>query len=841
MVAPMAWLTGSLVLVAGIVASGLADRLGRGMALAAGIAAAMLTASALGLVLLDLNALRRLPLLGGMLLSAVIWTLVVVGLRANWPVRPRVATERGVRAGRWALALVLLVGAGIRLDPSPYLHGGQDQGLYVNVGHHIARTGRLRPVDRLMAGRVPGVDPEKIRKAHRIRPVEDDSPLRGVREGRWIAGLHVEDAQQGRLVPGFFHLLPVWFAMTELDLGFGRSTWCLVLFAWLSQLAAFGVGYRLAAGVDPDADARRRGWAVGLIAAAGLALHPLDLWISSFTVSENLARLSLLGTVALGLEATAAERRGAPGAELLAGLAGLSFAAGAFCRGSMLALAIVLAGGLSLVRRQTPRSRWIVLVSLVLGTTLAACQAIVHSWPYFFSAASTHFHVPRIRPFIAEAVLWAMAAGVTVLVVDGIGGAARRRWGWLDRTDGLLRGLALLLSVGALAAVVARSMLGVSEHGPSQQVASALLRYCGPVGLGMGVVGLLLAAWRADSWRQPWVLLAATIALLAGLKEAVRYEFYFARYLVADAIPVLVIAGAWLLVAAAGRLGRGRPRWAAMGLGIMLMAWHGPGLWRIRAPVFWTRDLSHADEDLSDLFARVPDDAVLMFDARAPGRWRGILATPALLSFDRAVLVYPNGRFVERAVVTGTPVYMISGGWEAEDRQRWPNDGPWRTEVVARGYYRALRAEVVEGAMPRGFTEWGGPWELHRIDRSIWRGTGAFSLYPGSHFVASVGPSSMTTEPVDLRWEPGAAVELHVAEGALEGCRVGVTLEGEEHRPLLPLLDERPNVRRFEMPAPSEEPRRAAIVVRWTCATARALDWRRLSMRWERRPADRVP
>jgi hypothetical protein len=844
---------GSTAIVAAtaiLVAAGLRSRVGLPRAAAMGIAAAMLSASAVGLVLLDLEALHSAPLRAGLAGAALVWTAVVIGLRRRWPVRPPAPRDAATTwLGALGLVMVLGVGTGLRLDPSPYLHGGQDQGIYVAVGHHIAATGRLRPVDPLMAGQVRGIDQALVHAAHRIAPVEEGSPLEGVREGRWIAGLHVEDASEGRVVPAFFHLLPVWFAMTELDLGFGRATWGLVLLAALSQLAAFGVGHALAAGDGRERGARRRGVLVGLLAAGALALHPLDLWISTFTVSENLARPALLGAAALALSASAAERAGEPGAGLQAGLSGACFAAGAFARGSMLALAIVLAGALVLVRTEaaTAGSRRVLLWTLVVGSTLAATQAIVCSWPYFFSAASNHFHVPRIRPYKAEAVAWAVVAAGTVLAVDALVTRARRRWPKLARTDGVVSVIVGLAWLGALLAAAYRTTLEGDGYGPTQHAASVLVRYGGLWGVGLGLVALPAAPWRAGPDRQPWIVLAAAILVVTGLKEGIRYEFYYARYLVADAIPVLVIAGAWGLGVLARRVAVRWGAWPAAGVWALgLLAWWLPPLRVLDRPVFWTRDLAHP-EDLVAMLERVPDDAVLLFDAREPGRWRGILATPAFVAFGKQVLVYPSARMVERAINAGTPVYMISGGWEPEDHQRWPNErGAWRTTVVARGYYRARRAEVVEGDMPRALVEWGGPWELLRFDPSIWRGHGAFSLLPGSRFVGPGRPGQLRTVPLPLRWRPGARVELHVPAKALAGCVATAALERydaeDEGAPAsqalpLPRVSEpgaSPLV--FAMPEPpAASPLRGALVVRWACEREAPpeLPWRRLSMRWE--------
>lgn len=843
----MGLLTAIVAATAVVVAAGLRSRLGLGPAVACGVAAAMLSASAVGLVLLDLEVLRWGPLCAGLCGSAVVWIGIVLALRRRWPVLAEPPEDRATAwLGGLGLVMVLGVGTGLRLDPSPYLHGGQDQGIYVNVGHHVARTGRLRAVDPLLAGRVRGIDPAVVQAAHRVVHVDESSPLAGVREGRWMAGLHVEDASEGRVIPAFFHLLPVWLAMTELDLGFSRSTWVLTLMAALSQLAAFGVGHAFAAGDrHGDAAARRRGFAVGLVAAGALALHPLDLWISTFPVSEDLARPALLGAAALALLASAAEREGRPGATLLAGLAGSSFAAGAFTRGSMLALAIALAGVLVLVRTEAgaARSRRVLAWTLVLGTTLAAIQAIVCSWPYFFSAASNHFHVPRIQPYKREAVAWAVAAGTLVLAIGGLATRARRRWPLLDRTDGVVKAIAVMAWIVAVLAAIHRTTDVGDAYGPTQHAASVLVRYGGPVGLALGLGAMLAAPWRAAPSQQPWILLAAAVLLLTAFKEGIRYEFYYARYLVGDAIPVLIIAATCGLGELARRVGaRWGPRAAAGTWAVVLLAWWIPPLRVLDRPVFWVRDLEHGPEDLAAMLERVPDDAVLFFDARMPGRWRGILATPAFLSFGKRVLVYPEGRIIERAVGAGTAVYMLSGGWEPGDHQRWPDSGAWRTTVVARGYYRARRAEVVEGDMPGALEEWGGAWELQRIDPSIWRDHGAFSLLPGSRFVAPARAGELRTVPLPLRWEAGARVELQVPAQALAGCHASATLEGEQVQALPIASEPGASPIAFAMPEPpttlpTPAPITAAIVVRWTCEAREApqeLPWRRLSMRWER-------
>jgi hypothetical protein len=95
---------------------------------------------------------------------------------------------------------------------------------------------------------------------------------------------------------------------------------------------------------------------------------------------------------------------------------------------------------------------------------------------------------------------------------------------------------------------------------------------------------------------------------------------------------------------------------------------------------------------------------------------------------------------------------------------------------------------------------------------------------------------------LELRWEPGAHVELLVGQDVLAGCEIDATLVGEQRRAWSLELASLPSDRllRFSLPASSApllagQPITAALALRWRCAVAREVRWQRLSLRWDSR------
>lgn len=170
----------------------------------------------------------------------------------------------------WQMTLVLSVGLFFRLTPYAYMLGGQDQGLYVNMAMELVRTGGLHPTDQVLATLA---DPT-YRHAYLAANYTPTIYLPGVY------------TSQGGLVFQFYHLFPVWLALFEMGGGpdvavYGLvflSLLSLLFFQWLTQLLT---------------GSSRIGMAAGLL----LAVNPLHAFFSKFPLTE----VPTLGFSAIGL------------------------------------------------------------------------------------------------------------------------------------------------------------------------------------------------------------------------------------------------------------------------------------------------------------------------------------------------------------------------------------------------------------------------------------------------------------------------------------------------------------------------------------------------------------
>lgn len=158
----------------------------------------------------------------------------------------------------WHVLVVIVVGLLFRLTPDAYILGNQDQGVYVNMAMHLARTGGLVPVDPIMA---TITDPS-------VRDVYVKSNY----FPGYLPGVY---STESGLVFQFYHLFPVWLALFGDGLGADVSVYGLTFLSLLSLLFFQRLAYLITGSVS-----------AGLVAGLLLAINPLHAFFSRFPVTE---------------------------------------------------------------------------------------------------------------------------------------------------------------------------------------------------------------------------------------------------------------------------------------------------------------------------------------------------------------------------------------------------------------------------------------------------------------------------------------------------------------------------------------------------------------------------
>lgn len=182
------------------------------------------------------------------------------------------APSGSMRSPDWRhIALLVVIGLFFRLPAYNYILGGQDEGLYVNMSHHIERTGGVAVSDDALR-RLQGSSfvARYISENRHISAYT--GPLKG---GYFVSGIYLKSPSSSRLSFQFYHLFPVWMALFAGVFGGAFAVYALTLFSLLSIVFM----YRLALAIT---DSKAGALMAGLL----LALNPLHAFFSKFPVTE---------------------------------------------------------------------------------------------------------------------------------------------------------------------------------------------------------------------------------------------------------------------------------------------------------------------------------------------------------------------------------------------------------------------------------------------------------------------------------------------------------------------------------------------------------------------------
>ncbi|MGD9765070.1 MAG: hypothetical protein AB7V27_15290 [Candidatus Binatia bacterium] len=634
--------------------------------------AGVLVLSLLAVLLLQLGAFQ----LRNLLIAAALASSALFAWRRRLP-----KLTPGLRIGRGHIALLLIaVGAlALRFPPSNWVAGAIDHGVYLNVANNIRHTGRIFIHDELSR-------PELTYHTYYtqnsyIIPDATTESARGTWfkqscfEGLYMPGIYVQDFADGLLVPQFYHLHPLWMAIAGSLFGQEHSTLSMPVFALLSIVVIYALTLSVAGNTF-----------AAVSAALLLAANPLHSYLSKLPLTEVPALFFFFTGLYFFVRLLKADGRDrlngimtvlAFACLFLTRISGFLHIAALLCF-----MAYVLAGPVPSLRR--PAILW-TLAGVIAVYAYSVLYGHVFSCAYSSVVYNAYFGTD-FSTWAAKGALAFGAAGLSVVYMV----LHRHR----ERVQLVLESLrpwsphiAFILLAGVIACgllVAYRFVFDIGVYGPELRaigidpttsaklwgadVAAAwmlnytvLMLLITPIGLVIALHGVyrLLQTWPTH----PHLFLCGFLALYflavnTVMADSTRYLYYFARYLMSETIPLLIIAGAISLA-------RLRTRMPALAIAV-LCAVSAPS---IALSYLHSRDteLKHFYGDVQAIAASLPEGSVVFVDRSISPDWRW-LSAPMKLSFGLTPFWYIHADLVEGRlddvvkgfVAENRPVFVIT-------------------------------------------------------------------------------------------------------------------------------------------------------------------------------------
>jgi len=597
------------------------------------------------------GALGLLTALIGVFEAPQIWLLGLL-LTGVYQQRTRGRSLHEQAKMRW-LHITLLIVATLffRLPAFHYVLGGQDEGIYVNVSSHIVRTGGVRVSDDIV-GKLMGT------------PALSQYLASNRLSGGFLAGIYSSDTNLSALEFQFYHLFPVWMALVAGVFGLTAGVYALTLFALLSVLFA----YRLVLTLTGQHRA-------ALLAAILLALNPLHAFFSKFPVTEvpTLA-CSLAGFCYLAAywKASPEQRR----------LRVLFLALGAFASlffmrisGFMYVPFFIALACLSALRDEDKVRKWAVQ-AWVLAVLLAYVVSVIYGLVWSHSYASDIYRLalggvfgPSWRRRIGAICALAFMLWTTCLWLP-------QTSAWRKRLGNLLidpvRVLPAVCVLASLVVIVLRvHWLGWTQHYANDVGLNAefilsgshwralkatsfaqLAVYMDPLLLFAGL-GLLCWPRRDPATEYMRLVTAGFTVYVLVLQWIVPYGPYYARYLLSEALPYLILFVVCIWASLRAGYGRGL-------LGTVLalsVAYAGI----VSAGQLGKQENEGLYASLGELVSHVDTSDVILLDSMDAGLPdTSEIKTPLLYIFGKQVVTVSDADLAD-------PTYLMAIGQQFDD------------------------------------------------------------------------------------------------------------------------------------------------------------------------------
>ncbi len=766
-----------------------------------GVLAGFLLHSAVALVLAEVGLFSWGPFLAlegalGLLLAVALWRRKKA---VSWP---RPSWEDLIPLGLLVLAALLLG------TPHPAILGGSDPGAYVGIAANMVRTGSLQTTDPVWASMDQQLARDDLLFANMpgmLMPYHR------------LPGYYALDTQPGTILPQFYHLYPLWLALSLAVAGFPGGLFITPILAGWALVAIYYAGRAIA------------GRWVALAAGLLVGLNPLFIWLGRHPISEVPAQFLLFsGVYALAEFLRSDEHDWAAGV-----LAGAALGALLHTRVDSV-LALVLIGAWLAFRLLASNRGWSTLLPflLPLGVALAhwGLYLAFFTWGYTIDALGGAFK------FLLAPIVWPVvflgALGFVLLVL-----LTRR-----GKLPALLPALrvavaAAILPLAGFAWFIWPRMAVPQQVGyyawngwsffpvPQGQNFLQLAWYLSPLGLALGIAGFCLFVLRSEVRRAAFL---SGLVLLYGL----FYTYSSAEFPVQPYVMrrqfVVVIPGLLLMAGyALYRLARSSriARVVSVAL-LLLLLWVSADAARLTWQV---NDFTGIPEQLAGLAKDFSSQDVLLFTDIAGGTE---LAFPLQYLYQRSCFV------LQRPEPDNLALLNQVEEWEKEGRHVFvlaatgaSRLSPQLFSLQWLGSF-SLHWQQLEPLLDRPPTktiEQEMRYNVYRLDKAgTWSGEPAVDMGAGDYpYLVSGfwGPEQMP-DGTTFRWTNGDAtielpgswfassapltltLELLQAQDPAQGpFPLEVRLDGE----LLARLNPDQQMREYALPIPSDLRARLAV------------------------------
>lgn len=185
----------------------------------------------------------------------------------------------------YQLIFLMLLALFFRVNSEQYIMGGQDEGVYVNMSKYFENYGQVFPKDNFRISLntdLKNIYDKNNLETETMKYVNDSTKIGikvlGKMEGVYLPGIYIKDLDSSQYVFQFYHLHPLWMALFGDIFGGEKRQLSLLFFALLSIVIFYLIIYKVT-----------NNNFYSLAGGALLASNPLHAYFTKFPVTEVMA------------------------------------------------------------------------------------------------------------------------------------------------------------------------------------------------------------------------------------------------------------------------------------------------------------------------------------------------------------------------------------------------------------------------------------------------------------------------------------------------------------------------------------------------------------------------